>query len=519
MDVILWLFNLCLVNIQFNSVLLSFAIIGYNYVKLFIDLNKLSKSIHDYLQYENVFVYSYDSFYNEFKKMIESIDYNEKFCVSSTCNYAIQILISQKQFVIKDDIICRSKTIKDSFKIENDSDHDELVPWSRPDLLESPNITKRQSNISSDIIIHSQTTTSTIDSIDVKAFGLNQKLFNIWFKNNIQQLKINEDNHDNIEDILFLYIDSNEDDNHIGKIIVPDYKEKITNIIFNKKLNPHGYGYKQIIYDIIKDNMFIKLPYHPFETKLNKWVQQDYHTYGGQCRSLKVLLINEDADNASKNKHVHSLWSEDNEKNKEFYTFYHGCSEHAAHSICLNGLGLHWNHPKGTDFGPGVYVTKNVLDALVTAERRTLFRISNEPENRPACVVFQCPKDEFNRFLILKLNNNNINLNHDRPPITTMDITEDQIFEWPNFVHLCHHRRYPLPLVEDYDSIEGYICNNICQVQDNTHAPKCNLHTWQLCVRSVGFAKKFTSWITGIILLQIPDSSSTSSTTTVSHQK
>ena len=229
-------------------------------------------------------------------------------------------------------------------------------------------------------------------------------------------MKINEDNHDNIEDFLFLYIDSTEDDNHIGKIIVPDYEEKITNVIFNKELNPHGYGYKQIIYDVIRDNMFIKLPYHPFETNVNKWVQQDYHTYGDQCRSLKVLLINGDADNASKNKHVHSLWSEDNEKNKELYTFYHGCPEHAAHSICLNGLGLHWNHPKGTDFGPGVYITKNVSDALAIAKRRTLFQISNEPENRPACVVFQCPKDEFDRFLILRLhnNNNNINLNHDR---------------------------------------------------------------------------------------------------------
>ena len=38
--------------------------------------------------------------------------------------------------------------------------------------------------------------------------------------------------------------------------------------------------------------------------------------------------------------------------------FYHDCPEHAANSICLNGLGLHWNHPKGTDSGPDVYVKK-----------------------------------------------------------------------------------------------------------------------------------------------------------------
>ncbi len=47
---------------------------------------------------------------------------------------------------------------------KNDSDHDELIPLPRPGLLESPNTTKRQSNISSDIIIDSQTTTPTIDS-------------------------------------------------------------------------------------------------------------------------------------------------------------------------------------------------------------------------------------------------------------------------------------------------------------------------------------------------------------------
>lgn len=39
--------------------------------------------MRDYLQYEDVFVYPYDSFYNEFKEIVESVDYNEKFCVSN----------------------------------------------------------------------------------------------------------------------------------------------------------------------------------------------------------------------------------------------------------------------------------------------------------------------------------------------------------------------------------------------------------------------------------------------------
>ncbi|CAF1438311.1 unnamed protein product, partial [Rotaria sordida] len=402
----------------------------------------------------------------------------------------------------------------------NDFDHNELIPLSRPALLESPNTTKRQSIISEHIIIDSSPTMSTYDLIDVKPFGFDQKLFDIWYRNNIEKFQINEQDHCSIQDILFFYLDSIEDDNHICQVLMPYYEEKIKNIIFNTELNAHGYGYRQLIYDSIRDNMFVTFSYHPFETKKDEWIQQNYPTYGGQFRLLKILLLNKDPTEASKNKHLHSLWNENNKKNKEYYTFFHGCPEYAAHSICLNGIGLFWNHPKGTDFGPGFYVTRNVRDALWTAERRTLSRKSIEEANRSACVVFQCPKDDFDRFSILKLqNNNNIHLNLNRPPIITDDIAEDVMFEWANFVHLCHHYRYPLPLVKEYDGIEGYVCKNTREVQDNINAPICNLQSWQLCIRSFGFAEKFTSWITGIILLQVPDSSSISSTTTLSHQK
>ncbi|CAF1401590.1 unnamed protein product [Adineta steineri] len=63
-------------------------------------------------------------------------------------------------------------------------------------------------------------TTSTISTIDVKILGLNEKLFDIWLKNNIQQLSINEGT-------LFLYINSNKDDNDIGRINVHDDKKKL----------------------------------------------------------------------------------------------------------------------------------------------------------------------------------------------------------------------------------------------------------------------------------------------------
>jgi hypothetical protein len=52
-----------------------------------------------------------------------------------------------------------------------------------------------------------------------------------------------------------------------------------------------------------------------------------------------------------------------------------------------------------------------------------------------------------------------------------MDIKENEMLQWQNFVHLCHDQRYPQPLVKSYDGIEGPICNNICQVQSGIHAP------------------------------------------------
>ena len=69
------------------------------------------------------------------------------------------------------------------FLKNNSNDDDELIPWSRPGLLESQNITKKQSNIFSDIIIDSQTRTPTIDSskkyeiINCIEISINMKYF------------------------------------------------------------------------------------------------------------------------------------------------------------------------------------------------------------------------------------------------------------------------------------------------------------------------------------------------------
>ncbi|CAF1256954.1 unnamed protein product [Rotaria sordida] len=72
---------------------------------------------------------------------------------------------------------------------------------------------------------------------------------------------------------------------------------------------------------------------------------------------------------------------------------------HRLTIICRNGLGLQWDHPKGTDFGTGIYIVRSVLDASYVDQRSTLANSSNskqdEDQNRPTCIVFRCPKEEF----------------------------------------------------------------------------------------------------------------------------
>ncbi|CAF4254365.1 unnamed protein product, partial [Adineta steineri] len=76
--------------------------------------------------------------------------------------------------------------------------------------------------------------TAPLGCIDVKILGQNEKLFDIWFTKNIQQLNINEGT-------LLLYINSRKDDNDIDRINIHDDEEKIINAIFNKELNSHGH--------------------------------------------------------------------------------------------------------------------------------------------------------------------------------------------------------------------------------------------------------------------------------------
>ncbi len=104
------LFNLRGGDIPFNPVFLSFAIVSLDHVKLvdfiflvhlvyfilfrlFVDLNKLSNSLKKDLENENVNLYSYDSFYEQLKKYVQSQQQSDKFCVILFRNHNNFILI------------------------------------------------------------------------------------------------------------------------------------------------------------------------------------------------------------------------------------------------------------------------------------------------------------------------------------------------------------------------------------------------------------------------------------------
>ncbi|CAF1015443.1 unnamed protein product [Rotaria sordida] len=117
-DDVAWLFNLRGGDIPYNPVFLSYAIISNDYVKLFVDLNKLSDSIKKDLEYDNVNIYSYDCFYQQLKNDLQNKDPSDKFCASPSCNYAVQTIIPKKQLVIQDDIVYELKSVKNQCEIE-----------------------------------------------------------------------------------------------------------------------------------------------------------------------------------------------------------------------------------------------------------------------------------------------------------------------------------------------------------------------------------------------------------------
>ncbi len=126
--------------------------------------------------------------------------------------------------------------------------------------------------------------------VNVSQFGLNEKLFNVWYKNNEEKFwQIDEEHDSSIEDILYSYLGSMTDDD-IPRILTSDYEAQLSNIL-TSTLNIHGHGYKNLIYDSILDKILNSSPYPPFKTTVSQWVQQNYATYGNQTLPIKVLLL------------------------------------------------------------------------------------------------------------------------------------------------------------------------------------------------------------------------------------
>lgn len=117
-DDVAWLFNLRGGDIPFNPVFLSYGIVSMDSLRLFADLNKISNELKKDLENENVLLYSYESFYDQLKQLIQSNDSSNKFCVSPTCNYAVETIIPKKQMVIQDDIVYELKAVKNSCEIQ-----------------------------------------------------------------------------------------------------------------------------------------------------------------------------------------------------------------------------------------------------------------------------------------------------------------------------------------------------------------------------------------------------------------
>ena len=241
--------------------------------------------------------------------------------------------------------------------------------------------------------------------VDVESLGLSQALFDDWLRVNDKLLQ--EDEHScGIDELLCLYVETLDSDTDISDSFKPEYYDQITRVHADGNMNSHGVCLKQLLYEAIRDCMFSIPSFTPLQTKLNTWTHQEYPTYGGVCRSIDTLLLNTPPWEAARNSNLRLIPA--NRTNAEdFYVFFHGCTEQGGLSILRNGIGLHWNNPKGTDFGPGMYVTKNILDAMYVAQRRSQSRYLPPNRqvigNRSCCIVFHCPKTEYDPFRKLDL--------------------------------------------------------------------------------------------------------------------
>ncbi|MGL5379413.1 M24B family metallopeptidase, partial [Clostridium sp.] len=115
LDDIAWLFNIRGNDINFNPVVMSYALIKKDSSVLYINLDKVDKNIEEYLINEGVILKDYDELYNDVKEIKGSLLIDP-----SKVNAKIYVNVSEDVKVIEDlNITTKLKAIKNDVEIAN----------------------------------------------------------------------------------------------------------------------------------------------------------------------------------------------------------------------------------------------------------------------------------------------------------------------------------------------------------------------------------------------------------------
>ena len=95
LDEIAWLLNIRGADIDFNPLVICYAIVGTNSVQLFVDKSKISKELIDILKKSNIDIYSYEGFKSALRDLRGTICLDDK-----TANYEMLSNVKQNAEVI-----------------------------------------------------------------------------------------------------------------------------------------------------------------------------------------------------------------------------------------------------------------------------------------------------------------------------------------------------------------------------------------------------------------------------------
>ena len=199
-----------------------------------------------------------------------------------------------------------------------------------------------------------------------------------------------------------------------GLCLKDELRFKLLDIVTDTAMNYHGYHLSDIACTIIEDILREMKPWPPFEKEQNKWINQQYPSSSMEedllIRSFSVLyLTNTKWNHVSDNKYVKSFVAStlrsSGADGTEYHFLYHGTIETSAASICAQGALSSCSNRNGVDFGPGFYVGQSMTDALRIADTRARSNaaLPGHDPTLAACLIFKCPKQEFESYRILDL--------------------------------------------------------------------------------------------------------------------